>query len=386
MKIGILSEPPRIRSPFKTALKQANGLAKKGHEVHFVVQKRNVENIASILGGLPYSVDFLTLRPVPVLSQIVDFFTKPYRYVEGGEIDIDVVGMLVSGFLINRKVSKVDWLIAHSTLSCIQAVNLFGSHVHKIRKVLYLYDMPIHVMMKIVHPNVKNCVVKPIKRFETWIVQNTELFLCTTFEAAKSWHNIFRITPTIVRPGCEPSSFFPYPKKDYILSITSWEPLRNPFFLLDLMENLIRNDLKLVVAGRWQDKLLLKRFKTSVVTRGLQDKVSVVENLSEGSLIELYRGARCMVYPIGAPLHTTALEASAQGTPIIAPCRSEVWKLFEHGLHGFKVTEGKVDSYIDAISKLQDKKMLKKLSHNIWRKSYSFTWDAHVTRLENLLS
>jgi len=385
MNIVILSEPPRVRSPFKTALRQAAGLAKRKHKVYFITQKRNFDETISLLGGLPRGIAYLTLRPVPMLSLVFDCLTRLHRYVEGSPIDIDLAGMLVSGLLMSKKLSNTRFgcLIAHSTLSSLQMFNLYMSH--DLRKVLYLYDIPIHVMMKIVNPKVSSYLINCVRLFEDQVVRNADVLLCATREAAKSWKETFHVDPIVFRLGCDPSRFFPYPKRDYIISITSWEPQRRPFLLLDLMERLENSRLKLIVAGRWQNKTLLNQFKISLFKRKLEDKILVAENISEYKLSQLYRKARCIIQPVGPKLYMTALEAAARGAPIIAPSGSEVWELFEHGVHGFKVVEEDISSYIDAVLKLEDEDLLYKMGYQTWKKAHKYSWRSHVASLEEIM-
>lgn len=385
MKIAILSEPPRVRSPFKTALKQASGLAKRKHQVYFVTQKRNFDETISLLGGLPQGITYLTLRSTPMLSPLFDYLTRPYRYVEGSLVDIDLAGVLVSGWSTGKKLSRAHCmcLIAHSTLSPLQTPNLYMAH--DLKKIIYLYDIPIHVMMKIANPKVNKYLVKCVKLFEDQMIRSADVLLCATREAARSWKEIFHVDPIVFRLGCEPSLFFPYPKKDYIISITSWEPQRNPFLLLDLMKNLKKNELKLIIAGRWQDKLLLNRFKISLSKQKLQDRILLAENITESKLSQLYCEARCIIQPTGPKLYMTALEAASHGTPIIAPSRSEVWELFEHGVHGFKVVEGDIDSYVDAILELDSEDLLYKISYQTWKEAHRYSWSNHVATLEKLM-
>jgi glycosyltransferase involved in cell wall biosynthesis len=81
----------------------------------------------------------------------------------------------------------------------------------------------------------------------------------------------------------------------------------------------------------------------------------------------------------------TALEAAARGTPIIAPSRSEIWELFEHGVHGFKVIEEDIDSYVDAILKLEDEDLLYKMGYQTWKQAHKYSWSSHVASLEEMM-
>jgi glycosyltransferase involved in cell wall biosynthesis len=386
VRIGILSEPPRLRSPFKAGLEQALGLAKRGHQVYFVVQKRNLDATAHLLGGLPQGINYLTLQSVPIVTRVLDFFTNSLRYVEGGVIDIDLGATLVSGWCMSKKTSKIRWdcLLSHSTLSPLQMFNLYSSH--ELKKVLYLFDMPIYIMMMIVNPKVKAAMVQFVRRFEESVIRKADIVLCATRGAALIWKKLFGVDSILLRFGCQPPSTFFHTKRDYMISITSWEPQRNPLFLLDVMKALEKTDLRLIVAGRWQDKSLYEQFKASVHKRGLQKRVIVARNLKDQDLTELYRKAACFIQPAEmSTLYKSALEVASQGVPIIAPFQSELWEMFESGAHGFKVIENNVESYVNAILRFGDEDVLHKMSYETWKRCSEYSWSNHVAELEKFL-
>lgn len=386
MRIGILSEPPRLRSPFKAGLEQALGLAKRGHQVYFVVQKRNLGATAHLLGGLPQGINYLTLQSVPIVTRVLDFFTNSLRYAEGDVIDIDLGATLVSGWCMSKKLSKIrlDCLLSHSTLSPLQMFNLYSSH--ELKKVLYLFDMPIYIMMMIVNPKVKAAMVQFVRRFEESVIRKADIVLCATRGAALIWKKLFGVDSILLRFGCQPSSTFFHTKRDYMISITSWEPQRNPLFLLDMMKALEKTDLRLIVAGRWQDKSLYEQFKASVYKRGLQKRVIMARNLKDQDLTELYRKAVCFIQPAGmSTLYKSALEVASQGVPIIVPFQSELWEMFESGAHGFKVIENNVESYVNAILRFGDEDLLHKMSYETWKRCSEYSWSNHATELEKFL-
>jgi glycosyltransferase involved in cell wall biosynthesis len=386
LKISIIAEPPRVRSTFKISLKQASALRARGHKVYFVTQERNLRNVESIFHGLLDGVDVFALRSVPVVSSLFDRFTRSHRMLEGGVVDIDLASMMVYGSVVSRRLLRAhcDGLVVHSTLSPLSVFDLYRRSVSK--KILHLHDMPIHVMMRLVKPGTKPWIIDAVKRFEAWAVHNADEFVCTTSEAAESWHNVFDIKPTVLYPGCDPSPSFPYPKKDYILSITSWEVGRGPFFLLDLMEKIKDTKLKLIIAGRWHDGMLLERFKVAMHKRKLNNKVSLLGLLSEKELDELYLGARCLVYPVKAKLVMTSLEAASRGVPIVAPYGAGSWEIFKPGVHGLAVKEDDAESYADGMSKFENDAWVRKMVCAIWKESRVHSWGNHVAQLEALLA
>jgi len=306
--------------------------------------------------------------------------------LEGGVVDVDLASMLVDGSIVSRRLlsARCDGVVVHSTLMPLSVLDLYRRSMTK--KILHLHDMPIHVMMKIVNPGISSLIVDAVKRFEAWAVYHADDFVCTTSEAAESWRRVFGIRPKVLHPGCDPSPSFPFPKKDYILSITSWEAGRGPFLLLDMMDKLRDTKLKLVIAGRWHDEALLGQFKVALNERKLQDKVDLFGMLSEKELDALYRGARCIVYPVKAKLVMTSMEAAAQGVPIVAPYGSGAWEVFKPGTHGLAVEEGNADDYMDSVLRVGQNGSDKKLGHAIWEKSQEYSWSSHVEKLEKMLN
>lgn len=344
-----------------------------------------MEAVESVFHGLLDGVDVFALRSVPVVSSLFDHFTHSYRVLEGGVVDIDLASMLVDGSIVSRKLlsAHCDALVVHSTLMPLSVFDLYRRSAAK--KILHLHDMPIHAMMKIVNPGINPLIVDAVKRFEAWAIYHADDFVCTTSEAAESWRTAFGIKPKVLYPGCDPSPSFPFPKKDYILSITSWEAGRGPFLLLDMMEKLRDTKLNLMIAGKWHDRALLGQFKVALNERKLQDKVHLYGVLSEKELGELYSGARCIVYPVKAKLVMTSLEAAANGVPIVAPYGSGAWEMFRPGTHGLAVEEGSPDDYGKSVLKISQNDSVRKLGHAIWEKSQEYRWSSHAEKLEKLL-
>jgi len=228
--------------------------------------------------------------------------------------------------------------------------------------------------------------VEAVKRFESWVVSKADAIICTTYYAAKSWHELFGVEAVVIHPGCDPVHVFPYPKKDYILSLSSWARGRGSFFLLDLFERLKNSKMKLIIAGSWPDLSEFERLRTAVSKKGLQRKVFLLQNLSENAIVDLYRNARCFISPpIEGPFLMTSLEAASQGTPIIFPSGASAWEVFTPCIHGFEVIVGDMDSYIESVSKFEEDETVRKLGYSIWKRSKDVSWDCHVEKLEKIL-
>jgi len=131
----------------------------------------------------------------------------------------------------------------------------------------------------------------------------------------------------------------------YLLHVGNYVPRKNIPFIIDVHERACADGFKLplvlVGAGRWG----------KIETRA--DNVKVLENITDSDLLNLYKGARALLFPsecegLGLP----ALEALACGTPVIA---SDAGALAETvGMDGVILPVGDSDTWRKEIMHLED--------------------------------
>jgi glycosyltransferase involved in cell wall biosynthesis len=350
------------------------------------MQQRNLNSVAGVFGDLLKGLHLIKLKPVPFLSQMLDTASKVYRTTEAGENNIDFASMIANGIVAGHYLSgaRCERLLCHSTLSPLYIPCFYSQP--KLRKILHLHDIPIYSMMKSGSWSKDRLVIESVRRFESWAVHKADGIICTTRYAADIWRETFGIDSEVIHPGCDPSSTFAFPKKDYAFSLSSWARDRGAFFLLDVVENLRSSKMKLIIAGSWPDPSEFQTLQDCIVRRGLQKRVFLFRNLSESAQIELYRGARCFISPpVKGPFLMTSLEAAAQGTPIIFPSEASAWEIFTPGVHGVKASVGDLNSYVDGISRFEEDATVKALGYAIWKRSKEVSWDSHVNKLAKIL-
>jgi len=368
----------------KIVAKQAINLVKLGHKTFVVIQQTNLNNVLSVYPEL-LQVKIRKLPPVPLLSKILNTVWKPFStgklFGSVSEYKIDFTSIFVHGAFSHLwlRNEECERLLFQTTFTPISVLNTYARS--GLKKVIYLHDIPISIMMA--HWKIRGNNL--VKLYESWVLSKADDIACQSNYLSNVWLEEFGVKCRVIHPGCDPSPTFPYPKKDYILSIARWNTDRRPFFLIDLMKRLRDTDFKLVIGGNWPNKKLYRQFKHRISKERLQEKVTIVQNLSEQALLELYRGARCLVYPIRMTFGFPALEAAAQGTPIVYTYDSGVWEIFRPGVHGLAVVEGDIDSYVESVLKFEDNDTVKKIGHSIWKKSYEYSWDNHVAKLEKVL-
>lgn len=383
MRIGVVAEPPRISSCTKLLAKQVINFQKRGHEPVIIVQQRNLRPILNFYPEL-LRVEIKQLAPIPLLSKALSLAWKTFANAKlpGGHAGLDIdFGTLVHGPLSGLWLSdiKCEKLLCQTALTSLIVIGAYAKS--RLKKVIYLHDLPMSAMIE--GWKVKGMNI--IRLYESWVLSKADELASITNSLARIWLEQFGVSSKTIYPGCDPSHTFPYPKEDYILSVTRWSPDRKPFFLIDLIKGLVNTNLKLIVGGSWTDKNTYKQFRNQVLKEKLQNKVRIVLNPSRQTLLDLYRGARCHVCPFKMTLGATAFEAAAQGTPIVYTEDSGVWEVFRPGVHGLAVVEGDIDSYVESVLKFEDNDTVKKIGYSIWKKSHEYSWDSHVAKFEKVL-
>ncbi len=123
------------------------------------------------------------------------------------------------------------------------------------------------------------------------------------------------VTPNGVGPEFSPEG--PRPdRRPYLLFVGALRPRKDPLTALRAL-GLLGGDLDLVMVG--PDRGLGPAVRAFVAGEGLADRVEVLGHVTQGELVELYRGAECLVLPtrfegFGLPV----VEAMASGTPVVS--------------------------------------------------------------------
>lgn len=414
MKIGIIGPPSRICASTKIAFNQSTSLAKRGHEVKFILQKRCLDQVKSLYAELSEGVNMTEIAPVPLLSSFFDRLTRGYRTMFVGahvpitqdvwyekypdryiqryevnrrapEVDIDSAAMLLRSLSISKSLAK--WgcmaLVCHATLMTIPALQLYA--ISKIRKIIYIHDIPISMTLVTEGRRPSSPLVKALAKFEKLVVNNSNAVASNRL-AIKHWLRWYGIKLKYIPPGCTTSPDFPLHRSNYALTVTNWSPDKRPGFFLDIAERLRKSVLSLVMAGHWPDHSDLEEMRRRIKQRNLEEKLIVVPEPTEDELKRLYRHARCFVAPPKSGGHMMgALEAAAVGTPIIYPRVAGAWDMFTPDIHGFIANIEDIDNFAACITKFEDDALVYKMGSKIWLKAKELSWEAHALAIEKLL-
>jgi glycosyltransferase involved in cell wall biosynthesis len=415
LNIGIIGPAVHISGSSKGAFNQASHLAMKGHEVEFVLQRRGLDSMRRLYAGLSENVHLIELDPVPFFSSFFDRLTARQRRLFGGanvpitqdvwyrkrthvreakwnqedlteEVDVDLAAMLLRSPFLSRFLSKkgCQGLICHATLMAIPVLPLYATH--RIRRILYLHDIPIAKMLAIEGRSSSSPTVKMFSKFEKWAVDNADALACSTKVHIKDWLEWYGVKPTHIPAGCNPSPDFPLHRSDYALTVTYWTPDKRPFYFLDLADLLRESNLQLVMAGHWPDPDDLREMRDRITQRNLNGKLVLVPDPTEDQLKGLYRHAKCFVSAPKSGGHMMAgLEAAAYGTPIIYPKVAGVWDMFTPGVHGFVADIEHVEHVGACIRKFEDDNLSFEMGRETWLRAKELSWEAHASAFERLL-
>ena len=389
MRIGIVAEPPRISSCFKITTEQARNLSSLGHELQIMVQERSFGKVLESFAGLDLShVSVRKLRSVPLLSLGLQTFWNAYLLANPGNPDSWLGKGVDLGALIAHGALSPIWLKGNNFDAVLLETSFTAGYVLaslkglSAKKVMYTHDAPMTSMAKL-YWKLKGS--SAVKKYESYVLDSCDEISSISRKIAIQWEEEFGIPSVVIHPGCNPSSFFRDEKDDFMLSVARWQPERQPKFLVEIMKKMRGSGLRLVVAGAWQDRELRSKFESQVLRENLSKEIKIVGRIPEEELLDLYRRARCLIYPTWNSFGFTALEAAAQGTPIVVPSGSAIWEMFDSGIHGFAVEANSIDSYVEAVSKFQDAGTGRRLGYQAWKRAKEHDWSQHARMLGRLL-
>lgn len=151
---------------------------------------------------------------------------------------------------------------------------------------------------------------------------------------------------------CDYTKFKPhYNPGDYILYFGRLSPEKGIDFLIDVMANLHKIQIKIVGRGLIENEL-----KEQVQRKGLKN-VSFLGYKTGEELKELIYKCRVVILPSLSYdiFPTTIMEASASGKPIIGSKTGGIPELIKNGVNGYLFTPGNESNCINKIKKLWTK-------------------------------
>jgi glycosyltransferase involved in cell wall biosynthesis len=220
-------------------------------------------------------------------------------------------------------------------------------------------------------------------------IENADIVLANSKRTANYLYQNYRINAELIFPGCIPSSksdIFRYQRK-YLLLINRLEDRYAKHFMdLALKITDVVDDIEVIWAGGLSPSA--HRLLKYIRKRDHKGVIHILVSPSDEELKRIYLQSKVYFQIEGEPFDLGALEAAANGVPLVVPKESGVTDLFEHGIHGYFPKEydlTTISEYILRILQLEQGRY-RKMSEAVWERSQQYSWDKHVRALEQKIS
>ena len=197
---------------------------------------------------------------------------------------------------------------------------------------------------------------------------------------------VYEIDPVVSYHGVDEQMFRPMPreKQAMLLSVGSLTPLKGFDFLIQAISRLPREArLPLVIASNFQNPP--EREYLTALARDLQVELSLLANITDDRLVELYNEARLTLYAaVREPLGLVPIESMACGTPVVAVREGGVQETVLHERTGLLVARD-AEQFAQALSRLLADAPLRAEYGRAGRQHVleHWTWDRAVDTLEH---
>lgn len=380
-KIGILVDELHSGGVEKIALHQVDALSKQQAEVSLVVLRRIP------LDNHPFGHLIKTIPIIYLDDRLPSWLKFSFKLPFFSFFSLfHLTYPLLIPFVVKK--GEFDILVSHGTYTTFTASSL--KIFKEINFVLMLWD-PIYYILK------KAYVQGPIYSLRFILLPLAKLIdKILTYQAdavlvAGGAHRDYLRTLgvnkiKVLYPGVEPIRQIGREKKNYILTVTSWNKGKQPLYNLDIIEAV--PEAKLVLAGSWHPAKLESQVREEISKRGLQDRVEVTGSVSEERLRTLYSEARVFLQTNDdRGFGMAALEAAACGCVFLIPSGQGVGELFSEGAEGFFTKERDTQEIISKLKNLyQNNQLSQAMGERGWKKVVAhYSWEKHGQRLLKII-
>ncbi|AEJ43482.1 N-acetyl-alpha-D-glucosaminyl L-malate synthase BshA [Alicyclobacillus acidocaldarius] len=337
MRVGI-SCYPTVGGSGAVATELGKALARRGHEVHFIVT-----DVPFRLGAFVEHVYIHQIEPItyPVLK------TPPYDFA------------LASLMARVADEYQLDVLHAHYALPFAVCAHLAREMAkHPIRVVTTLHGTDITVLAQ--DPSLKSIIKLGIERSDavTAVSQSLVRDTARLFETNKPIRCIYNfVDPDVFRPGCggELKRHFAPNGERVLLHISNFRPVKRLHDVIAVFERVARRmPAKLLLVGEGPD---LGAAKRQVEEACLSHRVHFLGRQDE--VAPLFAAADLFLLPSESEsFGLVALEAMSCGVPVVGSTAGGIPEVVVHGETGFLAPVGRVDEMADLACKILEDEAL----------------------------
>jgi glycosyltransferase involved in cell wall biosynthesis len=174
-------------------------------------------------------------------------------------------------------------------------------------------------------------------------------------------------------------------KKKYFFVLCRLTKFKNVHIAIEGMKNIRNQDYKLIIGGEGEEKsnliALTKRLN-------LSDRIHFIGQVPFTKLHKLYAEAKLVLFTsYNEPFGLVPVEALACGTPVIGSNSGGLKETIKHNYNGVLLDDMNPDNLGETINELlADFDKYSTLQKNARKSVESFSWDQHVSRLEESLN
>ncbi|WP_016732452.1 glycosyltransferase family 4 protein [Saccharolobus islandicus] len=353
----------------RIAINEYKWLKKLGHEPKIVfLRATKTKGYEELLKDVKFRVIRYGNGVLTPLFYLPTKLFSPDRGIES-TIDLDLILKIPK----IAKEEEADYMICHDQfagIGCYQTYKKMG-----IPYSVFIHEKVINYS-KPVLGNIMNDI-------ERKVLSNARRVFAVTDKVAKTVYEKHKINAIPNYPGMDKISERSFSEKEnFLITVSFWDYGRRPWDYLEVIKHI--EGYKLLMVGNWRIEKAKKDIIKKVKEEKLDERVKLMEGVSENELSELYDKSRFLIrfgYGEYGPA-MTVIESIQHTTPVIINDElgtAELVSKYNLGL----VTHGlDYDTIRNFISKI-DEEDYKKLQNNINRVQKEYSWESHTRKLIN---
>jgi glycosyltransferase involved in cell wall biosynthesis len=188
-------------------------------------------------------------------------------------------------------------------------------------------------------------LLEKIRQWDLKTSESVTQFVANSKNVAHKIRTLYGKEALVVHPPLDLDRFQPKPqKKDYFLAVSALVPYKRIDLAVDAF-NELEKPLWIVGKGGEEEKLKKKA----------RSNIRFLQWVSDSELIEIYQGARALVFPGEEDFGIAPLEAQASGTPVIAYGKGGALETVKEGQTGLFFYEQTTESLVEAVRDFEKK-------------------------------
>ena len=289
-------------------------------------------------------------------------------------------GMKLFNYL---KKEKPKIIITHQLLSaylCLPFSLLFNRPF-----CIILHDNPFSFIEKSSVKNMNRCrrfSVNLAYLLANVVIQRSKYTICTTRQIKLNVEKHLKVRKKLVvaEYGIDQYSKKEKIPRELLLTVSKWSKFRNPVAYLEVIK-LLPNETKLTFAGRWDSNEELLAFKDLVRRMNLENRIEVINDMSESELLDLYDRTKVFLRlgfnEMGSG--QAILEALGHGCPVVISKHLGAADLIENGKEGFLVDERDLGDVAQKVTQiLLDDIVYRNMSNSAYELAMRNGWDKYL--------